>query len=881
MLQILHIPLRKQQLVTDPILLSDVFRVINWIERKKLNILRELLPQDEWEELEANLLPSDIEAAMEEETLSGQHEDQKEGKKSGAWVPPESFKRRTEKYWVEPEAIVSVKVLLAKRIPILIFGKDAKKEDKKRMKRFGMRMKPLWSDFSGQVASPSNATEEDRIRWKVSSLVSSVYYDNENFDIYNERIHKLHNSTLVRTRWYGKVEPTKNIFMERKIHKDKEVSNEESIKERFEIPLSQVQAFCKGEWNLDRAELEKKMKLQKKVEYAMNLSKDIQQFFVQRKLVPTVRTMYMRTAFQSQHSNDFRSTFDTHLCFCKEFRDINREPPYKPLHDENFDARSEVHMFPKAVLELKYAMSETKPLKWIVELLNLPGVTVTPSRFSKFIHASAIAFPQVLKVQEPAWLSMNIENQETPGEEQEEIDHLAAIQNMSKKQDRSQNDLSILIEEPYTTQLAQEVLPRKKSRLLPTSAITLKSMRISEKGNQVDVDSLEDEEVNMSKGWIKATMVNERTLLNWISPIILLLTVAVTLMGYGDQTMQVFGVLIVIISIIFSLYALSKFIRRRSAIGVKGGFGIDDWIGPSVLIMLMTVAMAATVVITFVSNSNWFKFETIIGKDLHLDSKDFQITLPSDKFSGRSREFGWQTYFAKIRTIQPRVSFSLGKGFTPIICHEIVAQLANNNQRKEIAELKAREYLVFNTNTSKYERGKKEIEVILKYKYIEPEAFIAPHINFRAPYVFDREVGREEEVVCNGGAVATPTRLFFHSSKVFLRVPNSFRLTHEIPGTLLQYYIDSGFTEESIKQTDQIFMYTVQLPMMLNDQNITNPGISFKYKSESEMISGISTYAPADQVSFTFNLDKDQFASTLRYANDLHSVLCKDAQQPQ
>ncbi len=114
---------------------------------------------------------------------------EQDDKESSTWSPPTEFKRRTEKYWIHPDAITEVKVILAQQIPILIFGRDNKKEDEKRMKLFGARTHSLFKDSSlfQNCDSESN----------VSSIISSAYI--------HECLHKHGGAILIR--WYGKQEP--------------------------------------------------------------------------------------------------------------------------------------------------------------------------------------------------------------------------------------------------------------------------------------------------------------------------------------------------------------------------------------------------------------------------------------------------------------------------------------------------------------------------------------------------------------------------------------------------------------------------------------------------------------------------------------------------
>ena len=50
---------------------------------------------------------------------------------------------------------------------------------------------------------------------------------------------------LFRIRWYGELR--KRVFFERKTHHEKWIMDS-SVKERFELPLDQLDAFMAGRW---------------------------------------------------------------------------------------------------------------------------------------------------------------------------------------------------------------------------------------------------------------------------------------------------------------------------------------------------------------------------------------------------------------------------------------------------------------------------------------------------------------------------------------------------------------------------------------------------------------------------------------------------------
>lgn len=93
--------------------------------------------------------------------------------------PPPSgshFVRRTTKYWVHPDDVTEVKCIILKYLPVLVF---------------------------------SSKTHQDP-----NPAITSIYFDNEQFELYQGRIEKTEGAEAMRIRWYGGMDQTE-IFMER------------------------------------------------------------------------------------------------------------------------------------------------------------------------------------------------------------------------------------------------------------------------------------------------------------------------------------------------------------------------------------------------------------------------------------------------------------------------------------------------------------------------------------------------------------------------------------------------------------------------------------------------------------------------------------------
>ena len=281
------------------------------------------------------------------------------------WEPPSEFNRCTTKYWVKPEDVLAVKLALIKQIPVLIFGRA--------------------TGSAGPANQPSD-----------SSLITSVYLDNDSLDVYNSRLDRLAGATLYRLRWYGpRTGPDQHVYVERKTHRGAEDKKAGllSVKERFRVRWSDIGHLLAGTMDLKlcvedplRADGEK----EEGVTYAVNLAHQCQQEIALRRLQPISTIVYYRTSFQLSSSNTVRSTLDCQLRMVDETSTRGSLAPdewYRPLQDE---LNKDIHEFPYSVLEIK--LQGDTP-EWVTELTN-SGKISKCYKFSKYlVRCAALQTP--------------------------------------------------------------------------------------------------------------------------------------------------------------------------------------------------------------------------------------------------------------------------------------------------------------------------------------------------------------------------------------------------------------------------------------------------------------------------------------------------------
>ena len=193
----------------------------------------------------------------------------------------QNFIRRTTKYWVHEENVTEVKCIILKYLPVLVFSSKGEKE-------------------------PDPA-------------ITSIYFDNDSFELYQGRLEKSEGAQAIRLRWYGNMSQTE-IFVERKTHRE-DWTGESSIKARFPIKEKYVNDFLKGNYSMDKSIAKmraRQQKSEKELQELQELSSQVQSTILEKKLHPMVRTFYNRTAFQLPGDARVRISLDTDLTMIRE-----------------------------------------------------------------------------------------------------------------------------------------------------------------------------------------------------------------------------------------------------------------------------------------------------------------------------------------------------------------------------------------------------------------------------------------------------------------------------------------------------------------------------------------------------------------------------------
>jgi len=498
----------------------------------------------------------------------------------------QSFLRSTTKYWVRTEDVSKVKYAILKHLPVFL--------------------------------QKTSTGESD------SQLTNSVYFDNDQLELYHGRLDKSPGAIAYRLRWYGAGDP-KIVFFERKTHRDT-WTGEASVKERFIVDESEVKQVLNDKYPIDEKRKEmakKKGATEAEVDEWETLVREMVQVVQAKQLVPTMRTQYMRTAFQIPFDATVRISLDTNLCMISE-RGYNTEggakwfrDPEKPLEP------NEITRFPHAVLEVKLELggANSEPPQWVTDLQN-SGMLYEVHKFSKFIHGCAVLLPEYVR-SVPYWVDdasvresiirsgggriLVKSDHDTgvgPGAN-EMYNHLLPFGNVKE----SKMDVK------GRTANTIDLIETGEAKAAPkTTAGTATASQYYSEADVTDDEILYNAGLqgcceDTCAGWLfpfcsgfnedtlaptsvqkiepKIFFANERTFLHWLHSGVTLYTIAAGILAFASDTHSVavhwYAMALLPISLGFCLYALHLFLWRAEKIKTRIPGRWDDSRGPLIL----------------------------------------------------------------------------------------------------------------------------------------------------------------------------------------------------------------------------------------------------------------------------------------------------------
>lgn len=511
---------------------------------------------------------------------------------SSAGGAQQNFVRQTTKYWVHPDNITELKLIILKHLPVLVFNADKEFEP------------------------------ED-------SAITSIYFDNKDLDLYYGRLRKDEGAEAIRLRWYGGMK-SDQIFAERKTHRE-DWTGEKSVKARFALKEKKVNSFLSGEFTAHQA-FEKMRKEGKKspqeIDNLESLAKEVQYSVLKQKYRPVMRSFYNRTAFQLPGDARVRISLDTELTMVREDNfdgydrthgnwrrtDIGVDYPFPQLPEKD------VCRFPYAVLEVKLQtqLGQEPPI-WIRDLVASHLVEAVP-KYSKFIHGCASLLTDRVNLL-PFWYPQMDVDIRKPKNEQDygisrqskakfsssggELDEEEMISDEFNRYSNVHfsNDINPLEED--LDENSPLLLPSNYSTRTSNSHLSTFFLHLYGKflhffnddrtftikpGTNFDLNSTFASKLPKNKKICipvriepKVYFAAERTFLSWLSIGMILGATASALLNYGSKSAVIASIGFFISALFTMTYSIYKYVRRTLAIREKKTSQYADSFGPNMI----------------------------------------------------------------------------------------------------------------------------------------------------------------------------------------------------------------------------------------------------------------------------------------------------------
>lgn len=506
--------------------------------------------------------------------------------------------------WVHPENILEVKTYILRHLPVLVYNPQ-----------------------TSQVA-------ESR---PPDPSIASLYFDNPQFSLYNDKVEKTAGASSLRLRWFGHLSSKPEIFLEKKTVNEDGSSEENrlSLKEKYVNPV------LVGESKLEKTveKLRERQGSDDDVARLQQSIEEIQSFIKDNKLQPMLRAIYTRTAFQIPGDDRVRISLDTNLAFLREDSLESDAPCRDPgdWHRKDIDdadmefpftevKQGELSRFPFAVLEIKVRDGVNKRIKdWVSELRSSHLVKEAP-RFSKFVHGVATLFEDYVNTF-PFWLGeldtdirkdpeSAFQQEQEKKAEQAEIEELAAsfqsglspaIHQKAKSAARRTSRSPLAADLSLKNNLEQDDnSPNQSSRgvvggmrlLLPSFSSSKYARAHRPSRVQLPPGVTQPHQLIKDKGPVqvepKVWLANQRTFIKWQHIAVLLATLSLGLYNAAGESNNVARGLAVVytsVAIFAGAWGWWQYIVRSRMIEQRSGKHFDNVIGPIIVCIGLVVAL--------------------------------------------------------------------------------------------------------------------------------------------------------------------------------------------------------------------------------------------------------------------------------------------------
>ncbi|KAG0013362.1 vacuolar transporter chaperone [Podila clonocystis] len=335
-------------------------------------------------------------AASKARSIDSSEEEEEELEQHPGYVSKKSA------YWVHPDSIMDLKMLTLKYLPLVVYEPT-----------------PALS------SSHRSASSQMSTCLASESPVSTIYLDNEDFELYTAQVEHRDTAETVRIRWYGS--ESKQVWVE---HQQKitvaasspssgpSLSANKSVtrKHRFQLKAKYVPNLVQGTAELGKAVQQMRLSGQKseqEMEQFEQSTRNVQTLIQQRRLQPVIQTFFNRTAFQVPGDARVRITIDTDVIMVRERRIETSDLYNRPWNPTDLKADNypfshvraqDIVRFPFAVMQIRTLTEpDEETPAWVDHIAQSPLVQLVPN-FSKDLHATATLYESRVGLL-PFWLS--------------------------------------------------------------------------------------------------------------------------------------------------------------------------------------------------------------------------------------------------------------------------------------------------------------------------------------------------------------------------------------------------------------------------------------------------------------------------------------------
>lgn len=325
------------------------------------------------------------------------------------------------KFWVHKDNLVEVKTRILRHLPALVYAAAPTESDD-----LINRLESEVMDADGGILSSNSSGEnlENSFRNKsCDPVITALYFDNEQFELYNDKLLKTDSAPTLRLRWTGRLTNKPDIFLEKRmVVGDSETGTTELEETRLKFKQKFINGFLiDGDDKFKERTLRKLRESGTREEEILKSAETfdaMQKFVMQQELQPILRTTYTRTAFQIPGDDRIRVTIDSDILYIREDSFDKDRPVRDPKnwHRTDIDAdvanpmkmlrSGEFVKFPYSVMEIKvkntaspFASKDSaarnklprKHGQWISELTNSHLAKEVP-KFSIYIQGVVSLF---------------------------------------------------------------------------------------------------------------------------------------------------------------------------------------------------------------------------------------------------------------------------------------------------------------------------------------------------------------------------------------------------------------------------------------------------------------------------------------------------------